>query len=58
MDEDKAIIAKCNDCGNIIAAYLDLDIPEVKEDIIQCIRDGYDMEYVDSPVTIIPCKCG
>ena len=57
--ENKAIIAKCRKCGNTVAAYLDVENPDeyLMMDIIQCIKDGNQMEYVNTPVTLKSCQC-
>ena len=57
MGKDKAIIAKCKQCGNIVAAALDLGYPELGQDILQWVKDGLEVEYVDSPVMICSCTC-
>ena len=57
MAEDKAIIGKCKKCGNVVAAVLDLEYQGVAQDVLQWVKDGLEVEYVDSPVLIRSCTC-
>ena len=53
----KAVIGKCKGCGNIVTAALDLEYPEIGQDILQWLRDDLSIDYMDSPITVHGCTC-